>query len=660
MNLTLGNSGQRVGTIFVFALLFALALAGSAAQAAVGLPDGRGWEMVSPLDKNGGQVDPPGAIFGGGVLQAAADGESVTYGSSASFGPGALGAPLASQYIARRVDAGWSTQNITVPTLAGSYGVEPDGVPYQLFSADLGRGLLLNGRHCRGVGEDCAVANPPLPGTDAPAGYQNYYLRESATGGFTALLGAAGAGELALDPAEFELTLAGASPDLRHVVLSTCAALSAEATEVPLGEGCDPGEANLYEWSPGAGLGLVNLLPGEAQGTPGATLGAQAGAVAADGSRVYWSDGANLYLRTPGLTRQVDETAGGGGVFETASADGSVAFFTKAGHLWRYDALAHSSADIAPSGGVQGVLGASEDGSHLYYLTAAGLFLWHGGATVKAAAGADASTYPPTTGAARVSPDGAHLAFVSTAPLTAFDNTEATPPACGDPEAGGDRCSELYLYSAGANTLVCASCRAAGRPTGPATIPGAIPNGVGSRAVDSYKPRALTVDGARLFFDSRDPLVATDTNNDWDVYQWEARGAGDCVRSGGCIALISSGRAEGGASFVDASSDGADVFFLTDGSLVASDPGSVDLYDARIGGGFPVAPEPIPCQGNACQSLPPEPTDPSLATLIPGLGNPAVRYSGGGKRCRKGEVKRRGRCVKRKRHRNADRKGGRG
>ena len=38
--------------------------------------------------------------------------------------------------------------------------------------------MLLNGDHCRGEAAECPVANPPLPGTDAPTGFQDYYLRE--------------------------------------------------------------------------------------------------------------------------------------------------------------------------------------------------------------------------------------------------------------------------------------------------------------------------------------------------------------------------------------------------------------------------------------------------------------------------------------------------
>ena len=49
------------------------------------LPDSRGWEMVSPVDKNGGSIQSFGANFGGGVIQAAAQGSTITYTSASSF-----------------------------------------------------------------------------------------------------------------------------------------------------------------------------------------------------------------------------------------------------------------------------------------------------------------------------------------------------------------------------------------------------------------------------------------------------------------------------------------------------------------------------------------------------------------------------------------------
>jgi len=583
--------------------------------------DGRGWEMVSPVDKNGGAIQGFEANFGGDVLQAAADGNTVTYSSADSFGGAPQGAPAASQYLARRGAGGWASENITTPLLSGSYGDNPNGVPYQLFSTDLSRGLLANGERCRGSGGECPVVNPPLPGTGAPAGYRNYYLRNDLSGTFQSLLGEAAVEETTLGPAQFELGFAAASPDLSHVVLSSCAALTENATEVPATGGCDPAAQNLYEWA-GAGLSLVNLRPGDTQGTPGATIAAQATAVSTDGARVYWvgegSPGPEpaIYLREGSQTKLLGGSAGG--AFQTASSDGRFAFFiTASGHLDRYDASTGISTDLTPGGGVLGVLGASQDGSHAYYLSTSGLFLWNGGTTTEVAAAAAAGDYPPTTGTARVTPSGSHLAFMSSAELTGYESNGV---------------SEVFLYGplpgGGAPRLTCVSCNPTGeRPQGASSIPGAVANGKAAGSTRVYKPRVLSSDGSRVFFDSSDVLVSTDSNKRQDVYEWEAAGAGDCIREGGCVALISSGRSAEPSTFVDASADGSDAFFLTDSSLVPADPGSFDLYDAREGGGFPVPPAPIPCDGDACQPLPEAPEDPTPGTLVRNAGNPPLQFT---------------------------------
>jgi hypothetical protein len=541
---------------------------------AFSLPDGRGWELVSPADKNGGEVAGPGELFGGGAIAAAASGGAIAYGSSASFAGGA-GSPGASQYIARRSGSGWATENVTLPTLAGAYGEAPDGVPFQLFSGDLGRALIATPQRCE---------EGPCP--------RSYTLRQ-------------GSGALAVSPLAPDLALAGASPDLSASVLSTCEALTANAIEVPAPGGCDPAFPNLYKWAAG-GLTAINLLPGAPTTTPGASLAAPAGAVSADGARIYFTQAGALYLREGGETALIDAAAS----FETATANGALAFFTKAGHLYRYDATAEASADLTPGGGVEGVLGASPDGAHLYYLTAAGLFHHHDGTATKAAAGADGANYPPATGTARVSANG-NLAFLASAPLTGFDNNGH---------------AEAYLYSPATATLTCASCNPSGaRATGPAAIPGARANGTGPTATRAYKPRALSASGARLFFESPDPLVATDTNAARDAYQWQAQGSGSCQKPGGCIALISDGRAPGGARFIDASADGSEAYFLTAASLAATDPGLNDLYVARVGGGFPEPGRPIACLGDACQPVPSAPDDPLPGTLLPRAeGNPPL------------------------------------
>jgi hypothetical protein len=622
------------------------------------LLDNRGWEMVSPVEKNGGDVRGSGSSLGTSLLQAAPDGQAISFGSATSFGVGAGGAPAISRYLSRRQPGSWSVENLSVPQLSGGYGEGPDADPYRLFSTDLATALLSNGQRCRGEAGSCPVANPPLAGSGAPAGYRNYYLRQG--GGFGALLTAADIGGLAPAPEDFELAFAGAAPDLGHVVLSSCAALTPQASEVPgVGGECNPAATNLYEWSPRAGLSLLNFLPDSGEGTPGAAIAAPGGAVSIDGSRIYWTDLAtgNLYLRDGGNTVQVDGAAevGGGGSFQAASANGAVAFFTKAGHLYRYDVPGEQTTDLTPVGGAEGVLGASEDGSHVYYLTSAGLFLRNGAATTEVAAAADGTNYPPATGTARVSPDGSRLAFLSKASLTGYDNVGQVSR---EPE------SEVFLYDATAGPLgrlTCASCNPSlGRPLGPSTIPGAIGGGEGPDVVPAYKPRALSVDGHRLFFDTADALVLQDTDNVPDVYEWEAQGTGSCARPGGCVNLISSGRQT--ANFADASASGNDSFFLTDGSLVESDPlDTVDLYDAREGGGFPVPVKPIPCEGDSCQPLPSPPDESAIGTILPGQGNSPVRYIETGKK--KAQKPKKAHHKKRKpgkrRHRATAHRGGR-
>jgi hypothetical protein len=606
------------------------------AEPVFSLPDSRGWEMVSPVDKNGGGIQSFGENFGGGVIQAAAQGGAVTYTSSSSF-ENPPGAPGAGQYLSTRGGSGWSTQNITLPGLSGTYPEAPtSGVPYQFFSSDLQSALVSNGRRCRSsASSNCPVENAPLAGSGAPAGFRNYYLRNDSNGSFAALLTGTDLADLTLGAEDFEVAIAGTTPDLAHIVISTCAALTAGATEVPgtvPGGECAAAKQNLYEKS-GATLTQINTAPG-------ATLAAQSGAISANGSRVYWTNGTALYLREGAATKQVDQTVGGGGTFQAASADGSVAFFTKAGHLYRYEAVTETTIDLTPGGVVVGVLGASEDGTYVYYVTASGAFLWHSGVVTPVASQVEAGNYPPTTGTARVSADGRHLLFVSSAfELVDYDSRNLST---GVPEP------EVYLFTAPGSPnpgLTCASCNPDGeRPVGAASLPGASPNG---SALDFYKPRVLSANSGRVFFDTSDALAPQDTNGTEDVYEWEAPGFGSCTKSAGCVGLISSGRAEGGASILDASADGSDVFFLTDGSLVPSDPGANDVYDAREGGGFPPPETPVPCFGDACQPLPPEPEDPTPGTArTRASGNLPTAPPKKPLKCKKGMVKKFGKCVK--------------
>lgn len=579
------------------------------------LLDHRGWEMVSPIGKGGGAVQPPGSIAGGGVFQAAAAGGAFTFSSADSFGEGAAGAPPGSQYLATRSGAGWSTANITTPLVSGSYGSEPDGVPYQLFSGDLAYGLLAGGERCRGeAAGGCPVANPPLPGSGAPAGYRDYY-RRSPSGSFESLLSAAEVNHSSLGPEQFELKVATATPDLSHVVLSTCAALTGDATEVAASGGCDEEDENLYEWSGGT-LSLINLLPGESTGTPGAQIAAPTGALSSNGSRAYFTAGENVYLREGATTRTV--LAAPGGRFEAASTDGSIAYLLDSGNLVEYSTKTGIVTPLTTGGGVEGVLGVSADGSEVYYARSGAVYLRNATTVTEVASSALAGNLLAEEGTARVTADGSHLLFLSDAELTGY-------PSEGE--------TEVFLYGPppgdNAALLTCVSCNPSGeRPQGSAMIPGARPNGTGVNATDIYKPRSLAAGGQRVFFETTDSLVAHDTNKGAvDVYEWEADGEGTCAEGGGCVQLISGGREATTSYFLDADESGGEAFFLTAASLYPLDPGSYDVYDAREYGGFPVPESPIPCVGDACQVLPEAPEDPTPGTLVSNSGNPALRVA---------------------------------
>lgn len=523
--------------------------------------DGRAWELVSPVDKTGGGVGTPEAVFGGGDFQAGAGGGWFTFSSPSSFGE-AAGAPPASQYLSSRGGSGWSSANVSGPTESGGYGDHPDGSPFRVFSEDLSRAVMLNASRC-------AVA-----GTCPPS----YSLWQG--GGFASLPSAPG------------LRFEGASADLGHLVFS--------------------GSGGLYEWSGGA-LETVSA-------TPGARLAAPIGAISANGQRVYFSVGEDgpLFLGAPGGPSVPLPETSGGAAFQAASSDGSVVLYMVGSALYRYQATSESSQSLGS--GVSGVLGISAGGDVVYFQDTAGLERWQGGATTTILAGAEAALptdYPPATATARLSADGAHLAFLSAAEVPPFDNIDANT---GSPD------TELYLYGpppvGGSPRLLCASCNPTGeRPKGSASIPGAEVNG----STLAYRPRALAASGNRVFFETADRLVIGDSDNRPDVYEWEAAGEGSCGEPEGCVGLVSGGRSSGG-SFLDASADGGDVFFTTEESLVGFDPGAIDVYDYRAGGGFPEPPAPFACVGDACQPLPSAPEDPSPGTLVPHSGNPAPQY----------------------------------
>jgi hypothetical protein len=675
-----------------------------------GLPDERAYELVSPALKNSAEVAVPGAA-GGGFLDsnvrieaASITGEAITYTSWTSFGD-AQAAPATSQYLSKRGGNGWSTENIVPPGISHN----PLTPPFRGFTPDLGFGAV--------------VVDEPALTEDALTGFSNLYLRNDVSGKLRAIT---------TEPPEGSISAicpgyAGATADAQRVIFAAGAAFSG-APEVK-GNG-----VNLYEWSAGEGLALVSVLPGGTPAKPfertgfGPAGGNGCGefgskivrhAISADGSRIFWtyapsSSESELLARLNGTeTIQLDAIQGGAGPagngqFWNASAAGSKAFFTAASKLtadagasagaadlYRYDLGAPAGArleDLTPgsltpgpeAADVQGVLGASEDGSYLYFAARgilsgeengqgqkaqagkSNLYLWHEGEPVKFIAtlpedNLDWSAVPKTQ-TAQVSPNGHYLAFISSASLTGYDNTVDGTTGCSETNDGElfppSHCAEAYLYDAESDQLTCASCNPSGaRPLGPTALP--------AWSNPYEQPHYLSNDGSRLFFDSRDALDPRDTNNRLDVYEFERSGNGSCNAqsasfsegSGGCLYLISSGENASRSYLIDASSNGRDVFFSTRQLLLGADENeNYDVYDVREGGGFPEPSEQPPCQGEACKPPPPPPPSSSSASSASFQG-PGNLSGGRSPQCQKGKVRRKGRCVNtHKRHKSPHRR----
>jgi hypothetical protein len=248
----------------------------------------------------------------------------------------------------------------------------------------------------------------------------------------------------------------------------------------------------------------------------------------------------------------------------------------------------------------------------------------------------------------RSTPDGEAFAFESSAPPPGFDNTEATPSACGVVYKGKQPCNEVYLYDVRTNELHCVSC---GPGSGPATGEARLQSI--RRNFGKVEPtngitfvNGLTDNGEELFFETTEGLVPRDQNETKDVYRWK-KGEG--------VALISTGQSLSESAIFGVNPSGNDVIFATRQPLLPEDENgsTVRFYDARVDGGFPPPESSVtePCSNDVCQgqaSAPPE--EPQLSSSsINGAGDFTGKL-----RCGKGQrrITRHGKetCVPR-RHR---------
>jgi hypothetical protein len=211
---------------------------------------------------------------------------------------------------------------------------------------------------------------------------------------------------------------------------------------------------------------------------------------------------------------------------------------------------------------------------------------------------------------AAVTPDGTDLVFETNSNVTTYNS---------------DGHGELYRFDAPSATISCVSCSPAGvRAEGLSYLHASPPSQVAAEFAGAPVEQlgGLSRDGSTVFFAATDRLLSAAINADpaaenpiIDVYEWHD----------GVLSLISTGASASPDTLLGASPDGSNVFFATASQLVAQDGDhAIDIYDARVGGGFGAPPAPpTPCTAaETCRSMaatPPAPVAPaSMAFTGPG------------------------------------------
>ncbi len=325
---------------------------------------------------------------------------------------------------------------------------------------------------------------------------------------------------------------------------------------------------------------------------------------AVDGSKVF-------FLGRYGLASNSASSAVQSSTGPTACADSGTGC-----DLYEYDVASGKLTDLSVPGpdtenaagaGVVGVLAADDDGSHVYFAARGQLvagqgsteasnlaedtysvYLAHGGSFSYVGqideARSQVVSFNNTNGggrfgqwSSRVTPSGDRLVFESRENITDYD-------AQGQVQA--------YLYDEASDETVCVSCRRDGQP--PTAIPADAKTLsrplLASEHTESpaTAPQTLSDDGRRVFFVSHDDLATGATEGRENLYQWE---------DGQVSFLASSGPTSTNFTlrFGGASSDGDDVYFVTVDKYTWQDhDGKLDVYDARVGGGFVAPPSPEP------------------------------------------------------------------
>ncbi len=649
-----------------------------------GLPDGRGYELVSPADKR-----PQGSVSSQLSLQltfqAASDGNSFLLPIYNGLADSTTGGSVS--YLAKRSPEGWQSEQVSPPSLLAR-PTTGFGSPAQVesFAPDLSCAFV----------ESADPLTPDVPAADTENGVYNLFRRNS-DGSFN-LLTPQVPDNPTVPPSETFLfasfpklssyALAGASSDCERVYFRSDYHLLANASK-------------LYEWDHGT-LRDAGTLPDGSVPSGLSSMGDRPGidlsgsrsrvnSVSRDGSRFFFNAISNeggdagkraIFVRKDGGAEVVDAsqsttaTPDLGARYETASPDGSHVFFManygltpesssgpsescvsaevltlSACALYDYDVdtgeLTDLSADANgedPQGAAAvGVIAVSDDGSHVYFAARGQLIPGKGNTYAENAEGA-ANVYLSQQGqlsyVASIGKDdlwrgGEASASSNFSNLIRMENNwtaQATPDGrhllfsskanLTGYDSGG--AYELYRYSADGGEITCVSCRPDGLPSVANSEHLPIPEEGHS---ELHYLRTISDDGSRIFFIMPDVLAPGAVNGNDNVYEWEE----------GQLYLLASLHSTGDETMLESSPSGDDAFILATEQLAPQDTDfSADVYDVRAPHapgeriGFDVSEVPPPCDPLADRCRPgagPQPPSGSSSSSarFDGPGNPVSK-----------------------------------
>gem|GEM_PF-1706941 len=568
-------SSALAGALIVFSAIAAAAIAapvlGTPDPVAPGVPgNGRAWELVTPSN-----VTPARLIAGAGfqnpVLALSPSGDRLAYETVATSSDASYGGIFAVSMAERRPD-GWVSTPLELP-----YPELSSPIPI-LFSQE---GLLAFDPELQ-----TSIWGNKLP---PPASGLGLFSR-TADGTYLPLVRIG-------KPNESQFI--GASDDLRRILfISTDHLLPGDAARTK--------EHSIYELF-NSELHLVDVNEdGSLISTCGFENTNGAFGLSTDGQRVFFRESpacgthGHIYMRAGGHTTEIsasqctlpDPECGPEEdvSFVRATPSGSVAYLATAqrltnddsneyNDLYSYDVASGDLTLLTPrsptstASPFQFDIRPSSDGSRVYIAAEAQLTDEAAAVGVNLYLADDQGLHFVAPGGGQgltASADGRYALFTTTAQLTPGDTDES---------------ADVYRYDADTDSYTEISAGLDGSGNG--TF-GASP---------AERSGADISQGA--FFTTAEPLLPQDHNDLEDVYEWTEAGG---------LGLVSAGTPGFGAEFLDSTADARTVLFRTQATLLPRDRdgGELDIYAARVGGGFAEPSGPAGCgAGGPCEAPPP-------------------------------------------------------